>query len=180
MNDLKSVIPDDAPLGERIAANTIRFERVLPAPIEHVWNALTTPAGLAPWLGAATVDLREGGQFRLDFGESEMRGRILTLEPPTRLVLFWQEFDADRAIAEYGVTPDFHSELSFDLSALSIGTKLTLIHRLIAGDEVMASFLGGWHAHLEALRAALGEMAGPDRTALYELMKPRYDALLGA
>jgi len=187
VNDTEAVETDDAPLGKRIAANAIRFERVLPAPIERVWNALTTPAGLAPWLGAATVDLRAGGHFRLDFGESEMRGRILQLEPPNRLVLFWQECDTGGAIAEYGVTPDFHSELSFELVALTEetdaadatgGTKLILVHRLIAGGDVMASFLGGWHAHLEALLAALGDSAVPDRTALYELVKPRYDALL--
>ncbi len=180
MNELDAVSSDDAPLGERIAGNAIRFERTLPAPIERVWEALTTPAGLAPWLGEAAIDLRAGGHFRLDFGESEMRGRILTLEPPTRLVLFWQEFDVAGPIAEHGVTPDFHSELSFELRALANGTKLTLVHRLIAGGDVMASFLGGWHAHLAALRATLGKSPSPDRGALYELIKPRYDALFSA
>jgi uncharacterized protein YndB with AHSA1/START domain len=152
---------ESAPLGERIAENAIRFERVLRAPMERVWHALTTPEGLAPWLGAATVDLRAGGAFVLDFGESEMRGRILTLEPPTRLVLSWQEW-ADGEVAEYGITPDFHSELSFELEPLPHGTRLTLLHRLIETDEIMASFLGGWHAHLEALHAALAQTLSPD------------------
>jgi len=180
VNDYDAARFDDAPLGERIAPDTIRFERVLLAPIERVWNALTTPAGLAAWLGAATVDLREGGSFLLDFGGSEMRGRILAYDPPTRLVLFWQEFDDDGAVAEFGVPADFHSELSFELTGLAKGTKLTLVHRLIAGDDVMASFFGGWHAHLEALRAALGDAAGCDRAALYDRVKPRYDALVRA
>jgi uncharacterized protein YndB with AHSA1/START domain len=168
---------ESVPLGERIAEDAIRFERVLRAPIERVWRALTTPEGLAPWLGAATLELRTGGSFTLQLGQSEMRGRILRLEPPARLVLFWQEIQ-DGAVAQYGVTPDFHSELSFELEPLPAGTKLTLIHRLIEKGDVMASFLGGWHAHLDALSATLEGGSSPDITVLYEQVKPSYEALV--
>ena len=40
----------------------LKFEVTIPAPIEKVWEAFTTNAGLTTWLWSnVTVDLRPGG-----------------------------------------------------------------------------------------------------------------------
>ncbi len=43
----------------------LRFRRKIAHPPERVWAALTEPAELIGWWGAAEVDLAEGGRFVL-------------------------------------------------------------------------------------------------------------------
>jgi uncharacterized protein YndB with AHSA1/START domain len=43
--------------GTIIAPNTIRFERLLPGPIERVWAYLTDPEKRAKWLASGPMDL---------------------------------------------------------------------------------------------------------------------------
>jgi uncharacterized protein YndB with AHSA1/START domain len=40
-----------ADLGQVIHGDAVRFERLLPGPIERVWDFLTKPEHLATWLG---------------------------------------------------------------------------------------------------------------------------------
>jgi hypothetical protein len=41
----------------------LRFERVLPHPIDRVWQAITEPAGLAAWFPhSVELELRVGGK----------------------------------------------------------------------------------------------------------------------
>src|SRR5690606_7556689 len=47
--------------GEIMDAHTVRFERVLPGPIERVWACLTEPEKRRTWLAGGTMELREGG-----------------------------------------------------------------------------------------------------------------------
>jgi uncharacterized protein YndB with AHSA1/START domain len=42
-------------------AGTIRFERVLPGPIERVWAYLTESKERGKWLASGEMDLRVGG-----------------------------------------------------------------------------------------------------------------------
>jgi uncharacterized protein YndB with AHSA1/START domain len=165
---------------QKIADDAIHFERILHAPIERVWDTLTTEAGLQGWIGAARVELRVGGMFALQLAEDvEMRGHVLELDPPRRLLIFWREI-SEGAVSEYGTTPDFHSELLFTLAPVAEGTKLTLTHRLIRGGDVMTSFAGGWHAFLDALDAVLRGEPRVDGMKIYERMKPIYDQRFAA
>ena len=51
--------------GVVIAPNTIRFERVLPGPIERVWAYLTESEKRAKWLASGAMDLYVGGEVEL-------------------------------------------------------------------------------------------------------------------
>ena len=70
----------------------LRFRRKIAHPPERVWAALTEPAELIGWWGAAEVDLAEGGRFVLrwlnadDSGNrAEMHATITRLDPPRLL-----------------------------------------------------------------------------------------------
>ena len=55
-----------------IEKGTIRFERVLPGPIERVWSYLTDSDKRAKWLAAGDMDLRVGGRVELTFHHADL------------------------------------------------------------------------------------------------------------
>jgi uncharacterized protein YndB with AHSA1/START domain len=77
------------------ASNTIRFERLLEAPPERVFDAWTMPEHLTAWwdpdgvpLVACTIDLRVGGSFTfVNAGHSPpFSGTYREIARPTKLV----------------------------------------------------------------------------------------------
>src|SRR5947208_15741585 len=67
------------------ALATLVFQRVLPHPLEAVWQALTDPKQLSSWyMMRASADGRPGGS--IDFsggpGDFHITGRILQWDPP--------------------------------------------------------------------------------------------------
>jgi uncharacterized protein YndB with AHSA1/START domain len=71
------------------ADKVLVLEVTVPAPINAVWEAFTTSAGLSTWLTpGAVVDLREGGEWTAHFpGGSTGGGTILSFVPERELVL---------------------------------------------------------------------------------------------
>jgi len=164
-------------LGELIGDDTIRFSRIFRAPRGRVWDALLTPDGLRAWLGEATVDARPGGAFVIQWDERDaMEGRIVELDEPRRLLIAWHETRSGEP-ARNATTAEDESSLSFELEALDEATtRLVLVHRLIRRDK-LAGIGGGWHAHLDALAAALAGST-VDIEAAYIAVLSRYEALL--
>jgi uncharacterized protein YndB with AHSA1/START domain len=78
-------------------------ERVIDAPVERVWGAWTTEAGLATWWWTGwddttyEIDLRVGGRYRItaDSVGIEVSGEFVEVAPPHRLVITWVWEDAD-------------------------------------------------------------------------------------
>lgn len=115
--------------------------RVLPASPSEVFEPWTDPTLLARWMspyGAAeaTLDLREGGTFRITMlseGTSiEHSGRYLVIQPPERLVFTWESPYTGPEPSRVSVTLRPHPE----------GTLLTLAHERLPVEEV-ASHEGG-------------------------------------
>jgi uncharacterized protein YndB with AHSA1/START domain len=71
----------------------MRFERLIPRPIERVWGALTIPERLADWFGDPVgIDLRVGGNYLVMFpgGTDDLvEGRITACDPPRLLAFEW-------------------------------------------------------------------------------------------
>ena len=71
----------------------VRFERVYPHPVEHVWRSITVPEELATWFPSRVeVDLREGGAMRFTFDPhlaEPMDGRVVELDPPKVFAFLW-------------------------------------------------------------------------------------------
>jgi uncharacterized protein YndB with AHSA1/START domain len=71
------------------ADKVLVLEVTVPAPLNAVWEAFTTSAGLSTWLTpGAVVDLREGGEWTAHFpGGSTGGGTILSFVREKELVL---------------------------------------------------------------------------------------------
>jgi len=93
-------------LGRVIDSHTIRFERLLPGPVERVWDYLTRPECLANWLAEGEMDPRAGGQVELRFDVHEVperakagaiiRGVVARFEPPRVLACSWVDASAEQ------------------------------------------------------------------------------------
>ena len=138
----------------------IRFERLLPGPIERVWTYLTESEKRGQWLAAGEMELRVGGKVEHIFNHdnltphedpvpekykdqeegSRMEGKITQLDPPHMLSYTWGE-DAG-----------FDSEVTFELTPKDDKVLLTLTHRRLGTDrEMLKGIAAGWHTHLGIL-----------------------------
>src|SRR5579884_1460001 len=117
----------------------VRFERRFAAPVDEVWDALTSPDRRARWLAHGRIEDTPGGAVRLDFGEGGLvTGRVLSWEPPSLLEFEWR------------FAGETESVVRFELFADGDGTRLVLDHRALA-EEHAAGYSAGWHAYLAAL-----------------------------
>ena len=121
----------------------VRFERVYPHPVGHVWRSVTEPDALAEWFPTTVeVDLREGGAMAFTFPEGEMEpmdGSVVELDPPRRFAFLWGE-----------------ELLRFELAPDGDGTRLTLTH-VISSADTAARTAAGWHVCLDRLAGAATE-----------------------
>jgi uncharacterized protein YndB with AHSA1/START domain len=150
--------------GERIDDTTVRFERLLPGPIERVWDYLTDGDKRATWLCGGKTELRVGGKVEMHFHNASLSrqpdihppekysdlperpsfsGRVTRCEPPRLLAHTW-DFEND------------HSEVCYELEEAGDKVRLVLTHRKLATRDEIISASGGWHTHLDILEDVLG------------------------
>jgi uncharacterized protein YndB with AHSA1/START domain len=146
----------------------LELRRVLPAPADEVFDAWTRPELMVQWFApasmttpAASVDLREGGAYRVemqgpDGGRHVTTGRYLEVVPARRLVFTWGWDGLDRR--ETIVTVELH--------ARGEETELVLRHERFATAADRDSHRDGWSGALEKL-AAFVAGAGPARGAAH-------------
>ena len=69
----------------------LRYELRIEAPPAIVWRSWTEADRLVRWMGkVATVDLREGGEVRVDYGQGDVvTGTYTAVEPDQRLAFTW-------------------------------------------------------------------------------------------
>lgn len=150
--------------GKITAPGALLFERLLPGPIDKVWNYLTDSEKRGKWLAKGEMQLFEGGNVTLEFLHSElspateeipdkykkmehghtMTGKVLKYNPPHLLSFTWGD----------------QSEVTFNLAESEVTGKvlLTLTHQKLAENkETTISVLSGWHTHLDILIANLNE-----------------------
>src|SRR5271155_2595097 len=125
---------------------------------ETIFPFFTDPDLFARWGGAATLDPRPGGIFRMDVdGKHIARGEYVALEPPHRVVFTWGWED------ESSPVPVGSSTVEITLTADGEHTIVRLIHRDLPGKESADSHALGWEHYLERLQiAGSGGDPGPD------------------
>lgn len=125
--------------------NTREFEKEVffKAPVERVWQALTTPAQIEKWMGHTVeeLDLRPGGRFKV----TDLHEATLTkVEPTSVLEWMWDP--------ENGTEPGTET---MTLSAVEGGTRLHLLSvsqgRWAASLIYFAGGEAGWLDWLEAI-----------------------------
>ena len=162
--------------GEVIGPFAVRFERVLPGPIERVWRYLTESELRGTWFATGPMEPKAGGALKLFFQHQQLTdytekvpekykamengpitstGTITVWDPPRHLAFTWNP----------------SSEVSIELSQKGKDVLLRLTHRKLASRDEMVDVSGGWHAHLGVLTERLeGKHPAPfwPRIELYE------------
>ena len=147
-----------------IERGSVRFERLLDAPIERVWDYLSRSDLRRTWFAGGDMDLRPGGPMTLVFRNSELAppgeempekfrqyeglhsfGTVVAAEPPHRLVFNWHEEDGSS------------TEVCWELASKGEQTLFTLTHRRLPSRAMAIDVSGGWHLHLDALEDVLAK-----------------------
>jgi len=135
--------------------NRLTLVRRIAARPSIVFEALTTPEGIAHWWGPdagpvliAETDVRVGGRFRvrfrmLDGTEHESSGEYLEIRNPERLVMTWRWLGGEEDPNE--------SRLEIALRPIPEGTELTLTHSALLSEETRSSHEHGWTGALDKL-----------------------------
>ena len=120
---------------------------------DRVFRALTEPDELMKWWGGkgqltgAQVNLRPGGEYRLDLASAEgsaawAKGQYQVVEPPRRLVKTWF----------HSKFPDLRNTVEIRLEPFDAGTRLTLVHSGLSGrPEAFAEYARVWPDVLDQL-----------------------------
>lgn len=152
--------------GTLTTPDTIRFERLLPGPIERVWAHLVDPAKRALWLAGGPMTLQPGGDVELQFhnadlsrnddpapekyrdyeNSGEVFGQIVACDPPRLLAFTWSDMPGEPEAED--------SEVRFELETQGEQVRLTLTHTRLLSNELL-SVAGGWHTHLGILEDIL-------------------------
>ncbi|NGP87093.1 SRPBCC family protein [Fodinibius halophilus] len=162
---------------------TVRFERLLPGPIERVWAYLTDSEKRGKWLASGEMELRVGGKVELNFYHADlsphddpipekyqqmknghtMYGRITRLDPPRLLSYTWGEKSGDE------------SEVTFELEEKGEHVRLTLTHRRLGDNlDTLASVGSGWHTHLGILVDHLNGRTPKGFWRIHTKLEPQY------
>jgi uncharacterized protein YndB with AHSA1/START domain len=146
--------------GTVLSPTEVRFERLLPGPIETVWAYLTDSKKRGEWFASGPMEPWVGGKATLRFKHSDLSP--LKAPPPEKFREMdakgheWSctitEWDPPRRLA---FTSERSSEVVFELAPHPDpkGDKvlLTLTHRKLASRDDMVGVSGGWHSHLAVL-----------------------------
>jgi uncharacterized protein YndB with AHSA1/START domain len=111
-------------------ARAIRLRREYDAPIDDVWDALTSPERIGRWFLPISGDYRLGGRYQF---EGNAGGEIVACERPHRLKVTW-------VYGEPASEADV-SELEVRLSTADGGaTRLELEHTAIVPEEMWTEY----------------------------------------
>ena len=126
----------------------IRYERIINAPPEEVFDALTSPVGQLTfygqddpgWIVQSESDLRVGGAWTIHFGPSpEQLYRhhhlFIAIKRPRHLLLSTTETRLDGTTLRY--------ETEFTFKALGDGTLMTMIQRGLPTEQLRTEHARG-------------------------------------
>ena len=173
--------------GEFTQPGEVRLVRLLPGPIEHVWEYLTDSEKRARWFCGGVLEQKAGGKVEfamhhINLAPNEtpppeykkvqdpgvtFEGRVLKCEPP-RLLSY--TFGSD------------DSEVTFELTPQGKQVLLVLTHRTRGPEEraELTNYASGWHTHLAHLIALLEGAPRPPFWSLHARLKNEYEKLLSA
>lgn len=146
--------------GEILENGALKFTRLLPGPIERVWDWVINPEKRKEWFCGGEWPCRKGAGARFEFNHANltphdenypekykemekgvaMTGKVLECDAPKLIRLLWDD------------TGPESSEVSITLSEEGDKVRLVLIDKRDAPsrDHTLGA-LGGWHAHLDIM-----------------------------
>ncbi len=161
----------------------LRIVRLLPGPIERVWEFLTDPEKRSRWFAGGVTEPRAGGRIEFVMHHAKLspdetppekyaqvhepgvtfEGRVLRYEPPHVLSY------------TFG---DEESQVTFELTPQGHQVRLVVTHRS-TGEDIKEQFnyAGGWHTHLAILVALLEGSTPPKFWANHARLESHYRAV---
>ena len=148
-------------VAEVLSESAIRFTRILPGPIERVWEYLHDGKKRGEWFCSGDTPSKPGETFEVRFKHADLSPtqaappekykkmdesghvglcRLLEVEPPRRMVFEFDARDPNSSIVEFLLTQEGDK------------VRFTLTHSNIHNNKDARSFSGGWHSHLEILQ----------------------------
>jgi uncharacterized protein YndB with AHSA1/START domain len=118
-----------------IRESAVRFERLLPGPIERVWEFLIDTKRLPGWYGNGAIEPRVGGA--VSFMDGHIKGTITHWNPPRKLSYTWNVFGPGDTDSPY---PE--SYLTLELEARGEDVLLTLTHLPVLERFVKQNAMG--------------------------------------
>jgi len=145
--------------------HTVQFVRILPGPIERIWEFLWDGKKRGEWFASGDMPTKPGESFDMFFKHSTLspnqapppekfiemdktghhsRNVLLAYEPPHRLV--------------FSFGPDAHADSEVEFLLTQEGdpkdnkVRFTLNHRKIPDRNFAVMVSGGWHSHLAILQ----------------------------
>jgi uncharacterized protein YndB with AHSA1/START domain len=143
-----------------VAVPAIVLRRTYAAPRQRVFDAWTTPALAARFLGPpggttpdVAMDARTGGTYRIVFVRADgerlpVGGTYREVLPPERIVMTWR-WEEDDAADEYD------SLVTLEFNEVADGTEVVLTHAHIASAKSRERHEEGWTFILERLASAV-------------------------
>lgn len=142
---------------------TVTYKRESKHSVERLWQAITDPAELGSWMGgAATVDLRVGGRYEIDFAGEDgvLDGILVRVEDARRLGYVW-----GWSYVEWFIEP------------AADGCRYTFVQNGLADrGEDEEGLPAGWHEFFERLddHLAGAKRSETEHKARWMELKPAY------
>jgi uncharacterized protein YndB with AHSA1/START domain len=143
--------------GPTTDATTLRMTRLIPAPVEIVFNSWTVPTEIKRWWSpegfttpVAEVDLRVGGTYRIGMKSPDgevlyVSGTYREVAPPSKLVFTWA-WDEDG-------TPGHESLITIEFIARGKATEVAFTHEHLLDAESRDKHAHGWVGCFDKLSA---------------------------
>lgn len=164
--------------GKLVDPQTLVFERLLPGPIERVFQYLWDEDKRKLWFTSGAMPTRAGEDFTQHWKHSDYSpvpsqvpermkeidakghtatNTLLAYEPPTRLAYTFGQ----------------GSEVEFVLTPQGDKVRLVLTHRKVPDRNYLLNVSGGWHAHLDMLEY---QLKGETPPGFWDIWR-RYDGV---
>lgn len=168
--------------GKVAAPRVIEIQRLLPGPIERVWDYLTDSDMRRQWLASGDMKGEAGSSFTLTWRNDELATTSAGTRPEgmpaeNSQACIIEEWDPPHKLAyswgENGL-------VSFELKPAGNRVLMTLVHSKLPRRGTMVGVSAGWHAHLDVLIGVMeGQKFGPFWDHWSELRKV-YDQAIPA
>jgi uncharacterized protein YndB with AHSA1/START domain len=176
---------DNTEYGKFTSRGEVRIVRLLPGPIERVWEYLTDAKKRARWFAGGPMEQKAGGKYELHFLHKNLApdetppeamkhvhedgvsvaGTVLRCEPPRVLAY----------------TFDDESDVTFELTPQGDKVVLVLTHRARGADlPFLTGYAAGWHTHFTHLIAELEGAPRPPFWPAHAKLKVKYEKALGS
>jgi len=139
--------------------STIRFERLLPGPVERVWAYLTESDKRATWLAAGEFELRLGGRIEMvcdnELLSDEPRPDDATCNKGKVVTGTITRYEPMKALAHTWQAPGLDAEVLYELTPKGRDVLLVIHHRVPQDRAMQVGVGGGWGAHTGILEDVL-------------------------